>query len=117
MSNEKTIIYVNKDTFDVVVKCDASMGFMPSEQTIAIKKYAELIKQQLQEFLSKKHEPMVKKLLQMIADYNYKHNSDYASKVDETLKKDKASMVVVPEKAKEKVESDASELSEVEKKD
>ncbi len=104
MSNQNTIIYVNKDTFEVVVKCDAAAGFLPSEQTIAIKKYAELIKKELQEFLTKQHEPKVKKLLQMVADYNYKHNPDYAKKVDEALKAEKHDLVVVPKDAELKVD-------------
>lgn len=108
------LIYIDKDTLDVTVKHAPALGFLPSEETIAIDKYAQLIKSQLNRFLKEKHEPMVMKLLQMVADYNYKNNPDYAAQIDAS--KDKSNLTVVPSEAKQKDEESLKELIEFNKK-
>lgn len=75
-------IHINEKTFEVKVVCDPGFGFLPSEHTIAIKKYAELAKKKLDEFLEKEHNPRIMTLLQMTADFNYANNPQYKERLD-----------------------------------
>lgn len=77
-----TLIYADPNSFEVSVKHNPKDGFLPSEETIAIEKYAQLIREQLQKFLKQQHEPKIKILLQMIDAYNYKNNPEYKQQID-----------------------------------
>jgi hypothetical protein len=89
------IIFVNQDTFEVKVQCGPGEGFLPSEQSIAIQKTAELIAATLQKFLKEQHEPAVKKLLQMCSEFNYKYSPAYRAKID-AANKAKLPPVIAP---------------------
>lgn len=76
-----SLIWVDEKDFKVYCRHSPSEGFLPSEESIAIVKYAELIKKQIDEFLETKHNPMVKRLIEMVAAYNQKNSADYIAKL------------------------------------
>lgn len=114
-------IHINEKTFEVKVVCDPGFGFLPSEHTIAIKKYAELAKEKLGEFLDKEHNPRIVKLLQMVADFNYENNPQYKEKLDKMDISQLAKEVALPSEvakrvaeAKKEIDSDTASKADVE---
>ena len=75
-------LWVDDKTWKVNVQHGPTEGFFPSEESIAIEKYANLIKAQLDEFLAKKHTPMTQQLIKMVSEYNYNNNPEYKKQVD-----------------------------------
>jgi hypothetical protein len=95
-------LWVNDKDFSVHVKHGPGEGFIPNEESIAIGKYAELVKAQLDQFLKEKHEPMVQKLLQMVSAYNVKHNESFAKQVEEQRKKEEEAKAAQEKEEKKK---------------
>jgi len=95
-------LWVNDKDFSVHVQHGPSEGFIPDEESIAINKYAELVRDQLNSFLKEKHEPLVKKLIEMVSAYNMKHNAVFAKKVEEDRKKKEEEAALKEQEEKKK---------------
>ena len=76
------LIRIDENTLEVTVTHSPADGFMPSEESIAINKYAELIRNQQKQFIEEKHNPLIRQLIKMVSDFNYKNDKTHAAQVD-----------------------------------
>lgn len=73
-----TFLFVEPQTFGIEVKTSVDAPFIPTEETVAIRKKAEEIRSQLKDFLDNKHEPSVRELMTLVDAYNRKANPEWA---------------------------------------
>lgn len=76
------LIRIDENTLEVSITHSPSEGFIPSEESIAISKYAELIRNQQKQFIEEKHNPLIRQLIKMVSDFNYKNDKAHAAQVD-----------------------------------
>ena len=74
------LIYVDPNSLKVTVNSTVDDPFIPSEETIIIKKMAESILISKKKYLEDVYNPLIDKLMNHVMDYNAKHNPEVAKK-------------------------------------
>jgi hypothetical protein len=74
------LLYVDPNTLKITVNSTVDDPFIPSEETIVIKKMAEGILASKQKYLEEIYNPMIDSLMERVMDYNAKDNPEVAKK-------------------------------------
>jgi hypothetical protein len=73
----RVIMKVDPKTFDITVVCKADAPYIVSEKTVAIKKFAEAIALETEQWKATNLNPKVDRLLAMVDEFNKEMNPEY----------------------------------------
>ena len=90
-------IHLDPQTMKLTVHHKMGEPWIPSEHTIAIQKFAEMVEKDTSAYMEKVYNPKIKKLMGMIDKWNRENNEDYRKAA---VAKDKARKKIKKKPAK-----------------